>query len=241
MSLVIMYACVRARFSMVRLHIGDLWKFKGAVQVVRIGMPSFLRQGLMCVAAVLLSRSCRRYGDTVLANITVANKILRSYLPFLWDMGRDLHLCADSRMELRRTEESKISEFHHGDFGGVHGDGGRNVISVGRQAVWSVYGRCRSCGFSLRAHAVSMPFSAVCLVMGMYYQALGAYGKATLISALRQGVFFIPHMAAASLVWRTWCGYSSGCRGYFVRITALVFWFICQRTFRTQMKNSQCR
>ncbi len=28
-SLVIMYACVRARFSMVRLHIGDLWKFKG--------------------------------------------------------------------------------------------------------------------------------------------------------------------------------------------------------------------
>ncbi len=31
--------------------------------------------------------------------------------------------------------------------------------------------------FSLRAHAVSMPFSAVCLVMGMYYQALGAYGR----------------------------------------------------------------
>lgn len=45
---------------------------------------------------------------------------------------------------------------------------------------------------SLRAHAISMPFAAVCLVTGMYYQALGAYGKATLISALRQGVCFIP-------------------------------------------------
>lgn len=45
---------------------------------------------------------------------------------------------------------------------------------------------------SLRAHAISMPFAAVCLVTGMYYQALGVYGKATLISALRQGVCFIP-------------------------------------------------
>lgn len=92
---------------MVRLHIGDLWKFKGAVQVVRIGMPSFLRQGLMCVAAVLLSRSCRRYGDTVLANITVANKIFAVVFAVLVGYGQDLHLCAGLRMELRCTEESK--------------------------------------------------------------------------------------------------------------------------------------
>lgn len=242
-SLVIMYACVRARFSMVRLHIGDLWKFKGAVQVVRIGMPSFLRQGLMCVAAVLLSRSCRRYGDTALANITVANKIFAVVFAVLVGYGQGFApVCGftyGAKMYRRVKRSLNFTMATSVVF---------MVMVGGMSYLWAD----RLCGvfmedaglaaFSLRAHAVSMPFSAVCLVMGMYYQALGAYGKATLISALRQGVFFIP------LIWLlpVWYGEHGvavvqAAADILSGITALVFWFICQRTFRTQMKNSQCR
>ena len=48
---------------------------------------------------------------------------------------------------------------------------------------------------SLRMHAVSLPFMAVCLVSGMLFQAIGEIGKAILISSTRQGIFFLP------LIW----------------------------------------
>ena len=197
-SLVIMYACVRVRFSVVRLHIGDLWKFKGAVQVIRIGMPSFLRQGLMCVAAVLLSRSCHRYGDTALANITVANKIFAVIFAVLVGYGQGFApvcgfaygagLASRVRTSLRFTMITAVifmcamgaaAWVWASEVAGVFlQDGGNQSLQLA--------------ALSLRAHAISMPFAAVCLVTGMYYQALGAYGKATFISALRQGVCFIP-------------------------------------------------
>ena len=74
-SLVIMYICVRSRCGVVRPHISDLWSFRYGVRIVRTGSPSFLRQGLMCFAAVMISRNCRQYGDGAMAGITVANKI----------------------------------------------------------------------------------------------------------------------------------------------------------------------
>ncbi len=242
-SLVIMYVCVRARFSVVRLHIGDLWKFKGAVQVVRIGMPSFLRQGLMCVAAVLLSRSCRQYGDKALANITVANKIFAVIFAVLVGYGQGFApVCgfAYGAKMYRRVKRSL-------DFTMA-----TSVVFMVLMGACSYLWADSLCGvfmdgaglaaFSLRAHAVSMPFSAVCLVMGMYYQALGAYGKATLISALRQGVFFIP------LIWLlpVWYGeygvaVVQAAADILSGVTALVFYIVSQRSFHTQMKSSQCR
>lgn len=246
-SLVIMYVCVRARFSVVRLHIGDLWKFKGAVQVVRSGMPSFLRQGLMCVAAVLLSRSCRQYGDTALANITVANKIFAVIFAVLVGYGQGFApVCGfayGAKMKSRVRRSLGFTMLTSIIFMLVMG-----IITW----IWApeltgifIDSDGTSTGLaslSLRAHAVSMPFSAVCLVMGMYHQALGAYGKATLISALRQGIFFIP------LIWLlpVWYGeygvaVVQAAADILSGVTALVFWFICQRSFHTQMKSSQCR
>ena len=197
----------------------------------------------MCVAAVLLSRSCRRYGDTVLANITVANKIFAVVFAVLVGYGQGFApVCgfAYGAKTYRRVKRS------------LNFTMATSVVFMVMVGGMSYLWADRLCGvfmedaglaaFSLRAHAVSMPFSAVCLVMGMYYQALGAYGKATLISALRQGVFFIP------LIWLlpVWYGEHGvaivqAAADILSGITALVFWFICQRTFRTQMKNSQCR
>lgn len=240
-SLVIMYVYVRSRLSVVRLDIGQMWKFKGAVRIVRTGMPSFLRQGLMCVASVLLSRSCRQYGDSALANITVANKIFAVIFAVLVGYGQGFApvcgfacgagLKSRVKRSLNFTMASSVA------FMLLAG----TVTYIWAERLCGMFIRdMELAAFSMRAHAISMPFAAVCLVMGMYYQALGGYGKATLISSLRQGIFFIP------LIFWLPAGYGEygvavcqAAADVLSGLTAFVFWLICQRTFRTQKKNNQ--
>ena len=45
-----------------------------AVAITKTGIPSFFRQGLVCVATILLNRAAREYGDDVVAAISVSNK-----------------------------------------------------------------------------------------------------------------------------------------------------------------------
>lgn len=197
-SLVIMYICVSSGYSVIRLHISDLCSFRYGIRIVRTGLPSFLRQGLMCLAAVMISRSCRQYGDGAMAGITVANKIFAVIFAVLVGYGQGFApvcgfaygsgLAARVKRSLRFTMITAVIFMcamgaavwvWASEAAGVFlQDGGNQSLQLA--------------ALSLRAHAISMPFAAVCLVTGMYYQALGAYGKATLISALRQGVCFIP-------------------------------------------------
>ena len=46
-----------------------------AADITRTGIPSFFRQGLVCVATILLNRAARAYGDDVIAAISVSNKV----------------------------------------------------------------------------------------------------------------------------------------------------------------------
>lgn len=152
----------------------------------------------MCFAAVMISRSCRQYGDGAMAGVTVANKIFAVTFAVLVGYGQGFApVCGfaygaglESRVKrsLRFTMITAVifmCAMGAATWVWVSEVAGVFLHEGGTQAMQLV-------ALSLRAHAISMPFAAVCLVTGMYYQALGAYGKATLISALRQGVCFIP-------------------------------------------------
>ena len=218
-SLAIMYICVRSRCSVVRLHVSDVWSFRYGVRIVRTGLPSFLRQGLMCFAAVMISRSCRQYGDGAMAGVTVANKIFAVIFAVLVGYGQGFApVCGfaygaglESRVKrsLRFTMITAVifmCAMGAATWVWVSEVAGVFLHEGGTQAM-------QLAALSLRAHAISMPFAAVCLVTGMYYQALGAYGKATLISALRQGVcFYTIGIHTAAHVWRRWSGFCPGRR-----------------------------
>lgn len=247
-SLVIMYICVRSRFSVIRLHVSDMWGLRYGMRIVRTGLPSFLRQGLMCLAAVMISRNCRQYGDGAMAGITVANKIFAVIFAVLVGYGQGFApvcgfaygagLASRVKRSLRFTMITAVIfmcamgvvtwVWASGLAGVFLQDGGTQSLQLA--------------ALSLRAHAVSMPFAAVCLVTGMYYQALGAYGKATLISALRQGVCFIPlvfilpHMYGVDGV-----AYVQAAADVLSGLVALVFYMVMcvsSRKNHTQMRNS---
>lgn len=242
-SLIIMYVCVRSGHSVVRLHLGDIWSFRYWAKILRVGMPSFLRQGFMCLAAVMISRSCRQYGDDAMAGITVANKIFAVVFAVLVGYGQGFAPVCGFAYGANLMERVRLSRKFTMITAVIF-----MVFAGAASFIWAdllagifLGGQNGAAGissFSIRAHGISMPFAALSLVAGMYYQALGAYGKATLISAFRQGVFFVPLMFLLPQVY--------GLAGVAVVqaaadvLSGVVAFVIFILTCRTQKSSSQC-
>ena len=85
---------------------------------------------------------------------------------------------------------------------------------------------------SLRMHAVSLPFMAVCLVSGMLFQAIGEIGKAILISSTRQGIFFLPLIWLLPMYFQVTQGISDILSGIFSLPFILVAIHMCKKTGR---------
>ena len=169
-----------------------------AAAITRTGIPSFFRQGLVCVATILLNRAAREYGDDVVAAISVSNKVFAVLFAVMVGYGQGFapvvgyNYGAKENDRVRRAITfTLLSQIIASAVAGV-------LVWIFASPIISLFGENAALNLgvlSLRIHAVSLPFMAVCLVSGMLFQAIGEIGKAILISSTRQGIFFLP------LIW----------------------------------------
>lgn len=169
-----------------------------AIDITRTGIPSFFRQGLVCVATILLNRAAREYGDDVVAAISVSNKVFAILFAVMVGYGQGFAPVAGYNYGAKKNDRVRkaiiftiLSQVIASAVTGV-------LVWIFASSIISLFGENAALELgvlSLRMHAVSLPFMAVCLVSGMLFQAIGEIGKAILISSTRQGIFFLP------LIW----------------------------------------
>lgn len=169
-----------------------------AIDITRTGIPSFFRQGLVCVATILLNRAAREYGDDVVAAISVSNKVFAILFAVMVGYGQGFAPVAGYNYGAKKNDRVRkaiiftiLSQVIASAVTGV-------LVWIFASSIISLFGKNAALELgvlSLRMHAVSLPFMAVCLVSGMLFQAIGEIGKAILISSTRQGIFFLP------LIW----------------------------------------
>ena len=169
-----------------------------AIDITRTGIPSFFRQGLVCVATILLNRAAREYGDDVVAAISVSNKVFAILFAVMVGYGQGFAPVAGYNYGAKKNDRVRkaiiftiLSQVIASAVTGV-------LVWIFASSIISLFGENAALELgvlSLRMHAVSLPFMAVCLVSGMLFQARGEIGKAILISSTRQGIFFLP------LIW----------------------------------------
>lgn len=169
-----------------------------AADITRTGIPSFFRQGLVCVATILLNRAAREYGDDVVAAISVSNKVFAILFAVMVGYGQGFAPVVGYNYGAKENDRVKkaitftlLSQIIASAVAGV-------LVWIFASPIISLFGENAVLDLgvlSLRTHAVSLPFMAVCLVSGMLFQAIGEIGKAILISSTRQGIFFLP------LIW----------------------------------------
>ena len=169
-----------------------------AIDITRTGNPSFFRQGLVCVATILLNRAARAYGDDVIAAISVSNKVFAILFAVMVGYGQGFAPVAGYNYGAKKNDRVRkaiiftiLSQVIASAVTGI-------LVWIFASSIISLFGENAALELgvlSLRMHAVSLPFMAVCLVSGMLFQAIGEIGKAILISSTRQGIFFLP------LIW----------------------------------------
>lgn len=166
------------------------------LNIMATGFPSLLRQGLNSLTTVLLNARCRPYGDAAVAGMSITSRIIffafsialgigQGFQPvsaFNYGAGKYSRLRKGYRFTLLVAESIIIGGcllliLFSGGLIGIFRDD-PEVIKVGARA--------------LRLQALSNLCLPVCMTTEMLFQSTGKRFGASLMSALRSGILFIP-------------------------------------------------
>ncbi len=199
-SLIVMFICFSRGKSVIRL----VWKritIKCSLywEIIKTGLPSFWRQGLTCLAVILLNRSCMKYGDDAVAAMSIANKIFAVLFALLVGYGQGFAPVAGYNYGAKKPDRVRHAVLYAVISATIAMIGLGVALYYFAPGIVSLFSQEQAVSdisiVSIKAHAVSMPFMPSCLICGILFQAIGKEGLATLISAARQGIFFLP------LIW----------------------------------------
>ena len=170
--------------------------------IMATGFPSLLRQGLNSLTTVLLNSRCGVYGDAAVAAMSIVSRIV--FFTFSIALGVGQGFQPVSAYNYGARKYSRIREGYR--FTAILAEGiiivgvtilivfasplirlmrdDPEVIEIGTRA--------------LRLQALSNLFLPPCMVTEMLYQSTGHRAGATMLSALRSGLLFIPSLLILS-------------------------------------------
>ncbi len=166
--------------------------------IIKTGSPSFFRQGLVCMATIMINRAASAYGDDTVAAISVANKVFAIIFAATVGYGQGFSPVAGYNFGAKKYDRVKKSV----KFAIVSETVAVAVIGlfmwIFAEQIMEIFGENEQVGLgvtALRSHAASLPFMSLSLITGMLFQATGKIKQAVLMSSARQGIFFLP------LIW----------------------------------------
>lgn len=165
-------------------------------EILKVGMPSFVRQGLSSISMGMVNSVAKTYGDGAVAGLGVSLRVtfLAFFVLFGYSVGfqpiagyswgsRNFERLKESIKESMKTI-SIMSVF----FSVVFFFFARPIVSIFSNVDEVIhYGV-----MSLRAMAVMMPFLGFQNIVVTLFQAIGKGKQALVLSLSRQGIFFIP-------------------------------------------------
>lgn len=173
-----------------------------AANIMATGFPSLLRQGLHSLTTVVLNSQCKAYGDAAVAAMSIVSRII--FFTFSLSLGVGQGFQPVSAFNYGARKYSRIREGYRvtsiiaesiiivgviilvtnaAFFVGLMRDD-PEVIAIGERA--------------LVLQAVSNLLLPPCMVTEMLYQSTGHRAGATMLSALRSGILFIPTLLILS-------------------------------------------
>lgn len=172
---------------------------KGIPQLKNIastGFPSLIRQGLSSVSTMLLNNLSGAYGDPAVAGMTIVGRIAFFIFAVALGIGQGFQPVSAFNYGAKKYKRVKNAFF----FTLVLGEIFLSILSVaGLFLSNELVGFFRDDpavievgSLALKAQLVALFFHPLCVCANMMFQSIGKNKIATLLSALRSGVAFIP-------------------------------------------------
>ncbi len=173
------------------------FKITDYLMIFKTGLPSLSRQGLASVSTTVLNRQARIFGDAAVAAMSISGKIFMIIFAVLIGIGQGFQpVCGFNygAKKYKRVRKAVLFLLCYGSvimtllaipvfcfpewFMSHFTIDDLKVIEIGRVA--------------LRAQCLVLPIVSISTVANMTYQTVGKSWTATVLSATRQGIFFIP-------------------------------------------------
>ena len=166
-------------------------------EILHAGMPSFFRQGLASVAAVVLNFTAGPYGDAAIAAMSIVTRFMQFINSALIGFGQGFQPVCGFNFGAKRYDRVldsfwfcvKVAVAMLTTFGVVAFIFSGPIIREFRREDLEVI---RIGTFALRMQLLTMPFQAWVIMVNMLTQSIGYGGRASLVSMGRQGLFLIP-------------------------------------------------
>ena len=197
-SFSILFYMINSKKSLVKISIKSV-RFKHTIlgEIIKVGMPSFYRQGLASIANVLLNTQAAFYGDPTVAAMSIVSRIYMFIFATSLGLGQGYQpVCGYNygAKEYKRVKQafwffvktvtiifvivSSIAIVFAPSILAIFRKNDPDVIAIGATA--------------LRFYALSLPLLSWTLACNMTSQSTGKSLYATVISISQQGLFFIP-------------------------------------------------
>ena len=198
---ILLYQCGR-RKDCIRIQISRFRPDKATIgAIVHAGMPSFFRQGLASVAAVVLNFAAGPYGDAAIAAMSIVNRFMMFINSSLIGFGQGFQPVCGFNFGARRYDRVleafwfcvRVAVVMLTVFGIVAFMFSRPIIAAFRREDLAVieYGT-----LALRLQLLTMPFQAWFIMVNMLTQSIGYGFRSSLVAISRQGMFLIPLLFA---------------------------------------------
>ena len=208
-----MFLFHRSNVSLHPKHIA--WNLRPYAEIIRCGMPSFCRQGLASISTVLLNRQAARYGmvegmarfadaaaaeafgDAAVASMSIVSKVFMFMLCISLGVGQGFMPVAGYNYGAKQYGRVRRA-YRFTVFLSL------GLMSVLAAAVFAFSPQIvalfrrddptviETGALAMRLQCVAMPLQTLIVPTNMIHQALGRSWESTLLSACRQGIFFIP-------------------------------------------------
>lgn len=178
-------------------------------RVVKNGMPSFSRQGLASIASILLNNQAAIYGDAAVAAMAIVSKIFMMIFSVMIGFGQGYQPVVGFNYGagiMGRVKEAMKFTLKTGIIGMSIAAAGLFLWAPNLMRMFiSDDPAVMEIGtMALRAQAVSMPLIPIGTVANMTFQSIGKAWRATIMSSMRQGIFFIPLIFILPAVFELW-------------------------------------
>jgi putative MATE family efflux protein len=174
-------------------------------EIMKIGIPTFLRQCLISVAMALINVAAMPYGDGAVAGIGVANRVFMFGMYVLFGYCQGFQPVAGYNYGAnkydRLTEAIKVSL----KWTTIFSMSVSVIFLIFAQPIVTLFSNdpevIRIASESLRAMSLLFAFGGFMNVYSSLFQALGYAVSAAILSLARQGLFLIPAVLISSRVF----------------------------------------
>ena len=178
-------------------------------QIIKNGLPSFSRQGLASIASILLNKQATIYGDAAVAAMAIVSKIVAMVFSVLIGFGQGYEPVVGFNYGAGILERVKKAMKFTLKVGTIGMTAAAVILFIAAPRLLGLFiaddPAVKEIGtMALRAQAISMPLLPVGVVANMTFQSLGKSWKATIMSAMRQGIFFIPLIFILPAIFGLW-------------------------------------